>query len=234
MNTSGSRLKALLRECNLTPSDFAAHRKVTPQHINNWFNRGVPLARIDEIAELLCVCSKWLRSGEGPKHPPPAPRITPAEVEVEPPDTSLMAAHKEDDAQLPFYRVKDKQLSVIADRHLRLPACSLERLGVDPARAFCLSMPDTNMAPLLSQGATLAIDRSLTRIVEGELYALLHNGRLRIHTLSRLRGGAIALHSYDNRQFPSESYSPAQAKMQHLEILGWVFWWGQRRTERPA
>ncbi|HDS1819331.1 TPA: helix-turn-helix transcriptional regulator, partial [Pseudomonas putida] len=71
MNTSGDRLKALLHECGLTPSDFAAQRSVTPQHVNNWFRRGVPLARLDEMADLFCVHRRWLRSGEGPKHPTP-------------------------------------------------------------------------------------------------------------------------------------------------------------------
>lgn len=52
MNTSGERLRALLRECGLTPSDLAALRHVSAQHVNNWFKRGVPLARLDELAEL--------------------------------------------------------------------------------------------------------------------------------------------------------------------------------------
>ena len=69
MNTSGDRLKSLLRECHLSASDFAANRRVTPQHVNNWFKRGIPMARLDEIAELLCVNSRWLRTGEGVKHP---------------------------------------------------------------------------------------------------------------------------------------------------------------------
>ncbi|EPM63950.1 Cro/CI family transcriptional regulator [Pseudomonas syringae pv. actinidiae ICMP 19071] len=43
--------------------------KITPQHVNNWFKRGVPMARIDEVAELLTVNARWLRSGDGPKHP---------------------------------------------------------------------------------------------------------------------------------------------------------------------
>ena len=84
MNTSGDRFKALLQECNLTPSDFAAQRKITPQHVNNWFKRGVPQARLDEFADLFCVHRRWLRTGEGPKHPdpliparPPAPRQLP-------------------------------------------------------------------------------------------------------------------------------------------------------------
>ncbi|MCF5134817.1 helix-turn-helix domain-containing protein, partial [Pseudomonas lactis] len=70
MNTSGDRLKALLREVHLSASDFAKNRGVTPQHVNNWFKRGVPMGRLNEIAELLCVSSRWLSDGKGPKHPP--------------------------------------------------------------------------------------------------------------------------------------------------------------------
>ena len=69
MNTSGDRLSILLRECHLSATDFAANRKVTPQHVNNWFKRGIPMARMEEVAELLSVNARWLRSGEGPKHP---------------------------------------------------------------------------------------------------------------------------------------------------------------------
>ncbi|HXQ99468.1 MAG TPA: helix-turn-helix transcriptional regulator, partial [Pseudomonas sp.] len=69
MNTSGDRLRVLLRECHLSATDFAANRKVTPQHVNNWFKRGIPMARMEEVAELLSVNVRWLRSGEGPKHP---------------------------------------------------------------------------------------------------------------------------------------------------------------------
>ncbi len=73
MTNSGDRFKLLLAECNLSTADFAAYLRVTPQHVNNWLKRGVPLARMDEIAYLLCVRSKWLRYGIGQKYPAPAP-----------------------------------------------------------------------------------------------------------------------------------------------------------------
>lgn len=68
MKTSGDRLRALLRECHLSATDFAANRKVTPQHVNNWFKRGIPMARMGEVAELLTVNPRWLRTGDGPKY----------------------------------------------------------------------------------------------------------------------------------------------------------------------
>ncbi|WP_110969063.1 LexA family transcriptional regulator [Pseudomonas huaxiensis] len=235
MNTSGDRLKALLNECNLSASDFAAQRKVTPQHVNNWFHRGVPQARLDEIAELLCVRSKWLRTGEGPKHISPLPRIHRPRTQPrnEAPDHSALTTHGDSDARLPFHNLRNRQLEPIDGRYLRLPRQALDRLGVDPAQALCLSMPDYNMMPLIPFGAPLAIDCSLTRVVEGELYAVLHNGRLRIHGLSKRTNGALRLHSHDSEGFPCESYSVSQARSQQLEILGWVFWWAQYRSERP-
>lgn len=235
MNTSGDRLKALLRECNLTASDFAAQRRVTPQHVNNWFQRGVPMARLDEIAELLCVRPRWLRTGEGPKHHNPLPRISRSRdgAQLQAPDHSLFAAHGEQDVQLPFYSAQPRPFAEIPDRYLRLPRCALDNLGVDESQAFCVNMPDYNMNPLLQYGATLAVDRSLTRVVEGEMYALLHNGRLRVHTLSERPNGALRLHSHDGDEHPSETYSQSQIRTQSLEVLGWVFWWAHLRDDRP-
>jgi len=236
MNTSGDRLKTLLHECSLSPSDFAAQRKVTPQHVNNWFKRGVPLARLDEIAELLCVRSKWLRTGEGPKHPNPLPRLTvaPRKPGSERTDSSLLAATAADDIQLPFYSMQFGQLQPLANRYLRLPLRALDDLDVDPDLALCLSMPDGNMSPLLPGGSTLAVDCGMKHIVEGEIYALLHNGRLRINSLSQRGNGTLRLHSHDSDEYPTETYSPAQLKSQKLSVLGWVFWWSHLRDSRPG
>lgn len=236
MNTSGDRLKNLLHECSLSPSDFAAQRQVTPQHVNNWFKRGVPLARLDEIADLLCVCSKWLRSGEGPKHPTPLPRTNAAlrKPGTEPTDPSLLAANTAEDIQLPFYSIQSKQLRPITSRYLRLPVRALDAVGVDPAQAICVIMPTNNMSPLLPRGSTLAIDKGMTDIVEGELYALLHNGRLRIHSITQRANGTLRLHSHDSDEHPTETYTQTQLKNQRLIILGWVFWWSSLRDSRPG
>lgn len=235
MNTSGDRLKVLLRECNLTASDFAAQRGVTPQHVNNWFQRGVPMARLDELAELLCVRPRWLRTGEGPKYHNPLPRVSRGRGELErvAPDHGALAVHGEQDVLLPFHATLHDGFDAHPERHLRLPRAALSRVGVDEAQAICVCMPDYNMNPLLQYGAALAIDRGFTRVVEGEVYALLHNGRLRVNTLSERPNGALRLHSHDADEYPGETYSVSQAKHQNLEILGWVFWWAHLREQRP-
>src|SRR5438067_2347871 len=107
MKTSGDRLRALLRECHLSATDFAANRKVTPQHVNNWFKRGIPVARIEEVAELLSVNSAWLRSGEGPKHPGPGRESVP------PLDTPIPKAERSvrEELEMPVYTELQTQSS---------------------------------------------------------------------------------------------------------------------------
>ncbi|MBC3452542.1 helix-turn-helix transcriptional regulator [Pseudomonas mosselii] len=232
MKTSGDRLKGLLLECNLTPSDFAAQRKVTPQHVNNWFKRGVPQARIDEIADLFCVRRRWLRSGEGPKHPTPLAPISPAvpDLALPPP----LQALDTDLAHLPLHQVRDGRLLALPGHYQPIPRRALECVQVNAEKAICLGMPGNNMAPLLPRGTLLAIDRSCTRVVEGECYALLHNGRLRVQHLTLGHNGTLCLHSHDRLNHPSERYTAYQRRVQNVEILGWVFWWSTLRPARPA
>ncbi|MFP3407468.1 S24 family peptidase [Pseudomonas sp. SIMBA_065] len=233
MNTSGDRLKALLHECGLTPSDFAAQRSVTPQHVNNWFKRGVPLARLDEMADLFCVHRRWLRSGEGPKHPNPILRSGPPPPTHDTPPSPL-SAHGGRMLQVPLHELHNGRLAPIASKHLRLPCKALKALGVAADQAICLAMPAANMAPLIPQEATLAVDLGMTKVIEGETYALLHNGTLRVNNLSLGQHGTLYLHSHDRRNYAVERYTRAQRQAQGLEIIGWVFHWSHFRRQRPG
>ncbi|WP_422403877.1 LexA family transcriptional regulator [Pseudomonas sp. GZD-209] len=232
MNSSGDRLKALLQECNLTPSDFAAQRNVTPQHINNWFKRGVPQARLDEIADLFCVYPRWLRSGEGPKHPDPLTPARPALAPTQAPAPLLALGTQS--VQLPLHQLQQGSLSATPELFQPIPRQALDSVGVAAHNAFCIGMPASNMAPLLPQGTLLAIDSSLTRVIEGEYYALLHNGQLRVHRLTQGNNGTLCLHSHDRLNYPVERFTAQQRRTQKLLILGWVFWWSCLRPARPC
>ncbi|MBT9238815.1 helix-turn-helix domain-containing protein [Pseudomonas sp. MG-2] len=233
MNTSGDRLKALLHECGLTPSDFAAQRRVTPQHVNNWFKRGVPLARLDEMADLFCVHRRWLRTGEGPKHHSPILRNSPPGPPPANPHTPLSAQGGRA-RKVPFFEMHNGLLSPVVGKHLCLPAKSLKGLGVQACNAICLAMPASNMTPLIPLQAILAVDLGMTQVVEGETYALLHNGVLRVNNLSLGQHDTLYLHSHDRRNYAVERYTAAQRQTQGLEILGWVFHWSHFRQQRPG
>jgi len=232
MNTSGDRLKALLHECGLTPSDFAAQRRVTSQHVNNWFKRGVPLARLDELADLFCVTRRWLRSGEGPKHPNAILRRFASQSA---PDDALtlLSSPATELVQVPYHEVQDGQLTALDEHCLQLPAHVLQALDVKVGNTVCLAMPATNMAPWIPRDAILAVDLSQTKVVDGETYVLLHNGTLRVNSLSLGHNGILCLHSHDWHNYTVERYTPAQRQAQHLQILGWVFHWSHFRQQRP-
>ncbi|MFP3336083.1 transcriptional regulator, partial [Pseudomonas sp. SIMBA_064] len=78
--------------------------------------------------------------------------------------------------RVPFYELRNGLLAPVASKHLRLPAKALKGLGVHAHHAICLAMPASNMVPLIPLEAILAVDLGMTQVIEGETYALLHNG----------------------------------------------------------
>lgn len=232
MNRSGDRLKALLKECGLTPADFAVQRGVTSQHVNNWFSRGVPMARVGELAELFGVHRRWLQTGEGPKHPRSflhlyAPQASPVPAFGTPEQPPEPLVH------VPLHELHYGELSAVADHHLAMPQRALQTLAVPLDQAICMMMPAANMQPWIPRDAVLAIDLSYTQVVDGEIYALLHNGRLRVNSLSVGHRDSLCLHSHSRRE-PIERYTPLQRRAQKLQVLGWVFHWSHYRQRRPG
>ena len=71
MNASGQRLRDYLDAHGTAYADFAKKAGVDPQHVNNWFRRGVPKARVFEIADLLGVDPRWLVDGNTESTPRP-------------------------------------------------------------------------------------------------------------------------------------------------------------------
>ncbi|MNZ06999.1 putative HTH-type transcriptional regulator [compost metagenome] len=69
MNTSGKRLRDLLDEQSIAYSEFASAMGVEPQHVNNWFKRGIPKSRTFQVADYLSVDARWLAEGIGTATP---------------------------------------------------------------------------------------------------------------------------------------------------------------------
>jgi phage repressor protein C with HTH and peptisase S24 domain len=237
MKTSGDRLRALLRECHLSATDFAANRKVTPQHVNNWFKRGIPMARLEEVAELLTVNARWLRTGEGPKHP------TESANENNGGDTpiSLHPGRRlsRGEVDVPVFKeiepTQDGEQSVIAPipgKKVRLPLHVLHSMNINTSNAICLAMSGNSMADKIQDGSLLGIDRGLTRVIDGEMYAIEHSGMLRIKYLYRLPGGGLRLRSHNHSEYPDEAFTAQQIEQQQIRVLGWIFWWSTLNTRR--
>ncbi|MNJ74106.1 HTH-type transcriptional regulator PrtR [compost metagenome] len=80
------------------------------------------------------------------------------------------------------------------------------------------------MEPVLPDGSTVGINTGQKSVVDGKMYALKHDGQLRVKVLYRLPGGGIRMRSLNNAEHPDESYTPDQMKENDIEIIGRVFW----------
>ncbi len=226
----------LLRECHLSATDFAANRKVTPQHVNNWFKRGIPMARMEEVSELLSVNARWLRTGEGPKHP--GERRGKAEHE---PIAHKTRSSARDQLELPIYNELHNQgarrpsVAEVPNQKIRLSRRVLDAMEVELHNAICIAMTGSSMADKIQDGSLIGIDRGKTHVIDGEIYALEHDGMLRVKYLYRLPGGGLRLRSHNANEYPDEIFTAEQIQGQHIQILGWIFWWSTLNNRRhPA
>ncbi|KAF2389884.1 helix-turn-helix transcriptional regulator [Pseudomonas frederiksbergensis] len=237
-NTSGPRFKALLKAANITTTGFAEFLDTSPQNVHNWYTRGVPAHCMEEVARKLSVHSTWLKAAEGPKdlclfdetgNTYNTQAIRGVYTVIEP-----------NDVELPFYKETpvapgSSKTHVIEDisHPIRLPRGHLDSLEINHKDAICAYMVGNSMAEKIADGSTIAIDRGLTQIVDGEIYAIEHDGMLRIKYLHRMPGNGLRLRSHNSAEYPDEVFRPAQIEEQNIRVLGWVFWCSTLNKRRP-
>ncbi len=143
----------------------------------------------------------------------------------------------DDEVELPLY--KEVELAAgsgrtavqeMPGRKLRFSYATLRTAGVDPAAAVCAQLKGNSMEPLIMNGATIGIDKATTRVVDGEIYALEHDGMLRVKYLYRLPGGGLRLRSFNRDEYADEEYSSEEMHAKSISIIGWVFWWSTLRS----
>lgn len=138
----------------------------------------------------------------------------------------------EDDVVLPLYKEVElesglgrAQSQVVEGRKVRFSRRTLKDAGVDIANAACATNKGNSNFPLILDKTTLGIDKGMTRIVDGQIYALNHDGLLRIKFLYRLPGGGLKLRSYNRAEYGDEEYTFDEIMEQRIQIMGRVFWW---------
>ncbi|MCF4996235.1 transcriptional regulator [Pseudomonas syringae] len=241
-NTSGPRFRALLDEAKISTTGFAKFWGTEAQNVHNWYTRGVPAYRMEEVARLLSVNSEWLKTGEGQKE---AVRMVAVDEFGNPIDAHAMRGNytviDPADIDLPFF----KETSVGAgpnkthvvldpDKTLRMARKHLDALDIKHGDAICLHMIGNSMAERIEDGSILAIDRGLTQVIDGEIYAIEHDGMLRIKYLHRMPGNALRLRSHNRNEYPDEIFRAAQIDEQRIHILGWVFFCSTLSKRRPV
>ncbi|MFJ3369391.1 S24 family peptidase [Pseudomonas sp. NPDC086251] len=240
--TCGPRFRMLLKELNITTTRFAEFLGVSdPQTVHNWYTRGVPDYRMEDVARRLSVNTEWLKIGEGPKD------AKDLRLRDESGNTfdaeSIRGTYRviePTDVELPFFKETvitpgANKTHVIKDpgQSIRLLRSDLDSLEINHADAICARMIGNSMSEKIEDGSILAIDRGLTQIVDGEIYAIEHDGMLRIKYLHRVPGNAIRMRSHNSAEYPDEIFRAAQIEEQNIRVLGWVFWWSTLNKRRP-
>jgi phage repressor protein C with HTH and peptisase S24 domain len=240
-NTSGPRFRALLRLANITTSGFAEFLNTAPQNVHNWYTRGVPAHCMEEVAMRLSVNREWLKTGEGQKD---AKHLRVADESGNIFDAQAIrgvyTVIEPTDIDLPFFKevptaADATKTHVIEDREesIRLPRSHLDSLEINHTDAICARMVGNSMAEKIEEGSTVAIDRGLTQIVDGQIYAIEHDGMLRIKYLHRIPGNALRMRSHNSAEYPDEILRREQIEEQNFRVLGWVFWWSTLNKRRP-
>lgn len=140
-----------------------------------------------------------------------------------------------DDVEIPLFKEVEMAAGAghthqieINGRKLRFSKATLKAAGVDIANAACATVSGNSMERLIPDGATIGVDRGRTQIRDGEIYAIDHDGMLRVKYLYRMPGGGLRLRSENSSEHPDEMLTQEQA--QRIRVLGWVFWWSTLRT----
>lgn len=231
---SGDRLRQFMNEQGLTPKGVAEALGVTPQVLNNWFKRGLPAKAIYDAARILLVDQHWLTTGK--THPSgisrePVRPISNAEelgpMDVWDDETPL----DDDEVYVPF--LKEVELSagsgrtVVEQSHkqkLRFGKLTLRKQGVQLENAVCVTVSGNSMEPVLPDKSTVGVDQGCTAVTDGKMYAIDHDGQLRVKILYRLPGGGIRMRSFNRDEHPDEEYTAQEMIDQGIHIKGRVFW----------
>jgi len=136
----------------------------------------------------------------------------------------------ENKVNIPFYlevslpdNPNQHQIIINNDLKIHLAKSILEKQSIAIEHAVGAYISGNSMEPVLPNGTTIAVDTSRTLIIDGDLFAIDHQGDLRVKMLYRVPGGGIRLKSYNSEEHPDEVYTSEESKK--ITILGRVFFW---------
>ncbi len=228
------RIKAARKHARLTQSELATRVGIDQTSISN-LERGKS-AGSSFSARIASVCGVnpvWLEAGTGQMlDAQSSPGLSNATylgpLDVWDDDTPL----EDDEVYVPF--LKEVELSAGTGKtvvqpsnrqRLRFGKITLRRQNVQPSEAVCVSVSGNSMDPVLPDGSTVGVDQGATQVIDGKMYAIDHDGQLRVKTLYRLPGGGVRMRSFNRDEHPDEEYSAQEMLEQNIIIIGKVFWY---------
>lgn len=142
----------------------------------------------------------------------------------------------EDEVELPLFREVELAAGAgatqVVENHgakLRFAKSTLKRAGVPPESAACAFIKGNSMEPVMPDGTCVGVNVADKAIKDGEIYAIDHDGMLRVKFLHRRPGGGIKIVSQNSSEYETEEYTAEQVVESNIRIIGRVFWWSVLR-----
>jgi len=232
----GKRVREARERSGLTQEELARKVGMTQAAIHALEKRDSQGSRkIAELAKALGVDMGWLANGvreamatrepASSYHSRPNELKWAGQMEVWDSDTPI----GDDEIEVPLFREVElaagsgrTQVSENHGAKLKFAKSSLRRAGVSEDHAGCAYISGDSMARELPDGAVVGVDTADTQIRDGKLYALDHDGMLRIKQVNRMPGNGLRLVSF-NDGYPDEEYTVEQVH-DLIRVIGRVFW----------
>lgn len=231
------RINELITDKGVKPAEFARQIKSSRAAVSDWLKGNVTEISYEKAKNIAAYCDvnfEWVMHGKGEKHT----KTTSGKSQAITSNASLIGGFdlwdndtplRDDEVALPFFR--EVKLSAgtgltseVQENHgtkLRFAKSTLKRKGVQEDHAACCVVSGNSMEPVLPDGSTVGIDTLKTEVINGKIYAIDHNGELRVKLVYSMPGGGLRLRSYNIDEYPDEPYPDASC----LRILGQVFWY---------
>jgi len=100
----------------------------------------------------------------------------------------------------------------------------LRRQSVGAEAAVAIAVRGNSMSPVLLDGSSVLVNMRDTQVNDGKMYAIDHDGQIRVKTLYRLPGGGLRVRSFNMAEHPDESYTPSELEEMQIRVIGRVFW----------
>lgn len=226
----GQRLSGLMDENGLKIADVQRATGINYEMIRR-YKEGIAKPRDDgmqKLAECLGVGAPFLAFGE----------VAGAEVSnAEPSNKGISVWHDDDtipDGMIAIGYLHDVCGSLgngylneepAEELQLWFREETLRECNVNPASAKAFVVRGDSMAPDITDGQTIAVDTSATRIFDGEIYAFRKSGELKVKYLFKHGDGFKAVSRNDDKvRYPDEIYTAKDIEADNIEIIG-QFWW---------
>lgn len=137
----------------------------------------------------------------------------------------------EDEVELPLFREVELAAGAgatqVVENHgckLRFAKSTLSRAGVPAESAACAFVRGNSMEPMMPDGTCVGVNTADKTIRDGKVYAVDHEGMLRVKFLYRRPGGGLKVVSLNSQEHPPEDY-PLEEAENSIEVIGRVFWY---------